>query len=95
MAKKNSFKKSDFFKVGAAVEWQWLGRAIEGQVKEIYFEPVVKMIKGKNIKRLGSPERPAYLVESKAGNLALKLHTELLPAGKHKKTGKNTPRMFS
>lgn len=65
------------YKVGSKIQWQWLGGVIKGTVKEVHLEPVTKTIKGKNIKRNGSPEKPAYLVESEAGNLALKLHTEL------------------
>ena len=57
--------------------WKWMGREIHGYVVEVYFGPVVKEIKGKYIKRNGSVEKPAYLVKSEAGNLALKLHTEL------------------
>lgn len=70
------------FKAGSKVTWQWLGNPIHGKVKEIFFEPIVKTIKGKNIKRNGSKEKPAYLVESDAGNLALKLHTELAAPAK-------------
>jgi len=65
------------FKKGAKVEWKWLGRKISGKVEEVFLEPVVKTIKGKRIKRNGSPEKPAYLVRSEADNLALKLETEL------------------
>lgn len=65
------------FKLGARVQWKWLGRPIGGRVEEIYVEPVVREIKGKRIKRNGSKEKPAYLVKSDAGNLALKLETEL------------------
>lgn len=67
------------FKRGGRVEWKWLGRPIVGIVEEIFKEPVVRTIKGKRIKRNGSPEKPAYLVKSEAGNLALKLETELAP----------------
>ncbi len=63
--------------VGDYVCWQWLGRKICGEVVAVYKEPITVEIKGKNIKRNGSPERPAYLVRSVAGNLALKLATEL------------------
>lgn len=66
------------FKVGSAVSWKWMGGIIEGSVEEIYLEPIVKKIKGKNIKRNGSIEKPAYFLRSKAGNLALKLQTELM-----------------
>lgn len=70
------------FKAGSKVTWQWLGNPIHGKVKEIYYESVIKTIKGKNIKRNGSKEKPAYLVESDAGNSALKLHTELKASAK-------------
>lgn len=65
------------FKTGDNVFWKWLGGKVKGQVEEIYLEPVIKEIKGKFIKRNGSPTKPAYLVKSEAGNLALKLETEL------------------
>ena len=65
------------FKTGSKVSWKWMGGIINGQIEEIYLEPTIKKIKGKNIKRNGSPEKPAYLVKSEAGNFALKLQTEL------------------
>ncbi len=65
------------FRVGSKVQWKWAGGIIEGIVKEVFKETVIKTIKGKKITRHGSPEKPAYLVESLAGNLALKLQTEL------------------
>jgi hypothetical protein len=66
------------FKKGARVQWKWLGGIVEGTVVESYLTPVVREIKGKKIKRNGSPEKPAYLVKSVAGNEALKLQTELM-----------------
>lgn len=65
-------------KVGAKIQWKWLGNIIDGKVEEVFMGPIEKEIKGKKIKRNGSVERPAYLVRSEAGNIALKLHTELL-----------------
>lgn len=65
------------FRKNQKVQWQWLGRPINGVVEEIYLESVTQEIKGKKITRHGSPEKPAYLVKSDAGNLALKLHSEL------------------
>lgn len=70
------------FEVGALVEWKWLGSVIDGVVEEIFFEPVTKIIKGKRIKRNGSVKVPAYLVRSVAGNIALKLQSELNPRSK-------------
>lgn len=76
------------FKLNQKVQWKWLGRAIDGTVEEIFFESVTKEIKGKKITRNGSKEKPAYLVKSEAGNLALKLHTELNEASKVAKKSK-------
>lgn len=81
------------FKVGAKVQWKWLGRAIDGVVKEVHFKSISKTIKGKSIKRNGSKEKPAYLVESVAGNLALKLQSELTAPSP--KSMRATPKMFS
>jgi hypothetical protein len=65
------------FKPNDPVSWKWYDGVINGVVVEAFLEPIVKEIKGKKIKRNGSPENPAYLVKSEAGNLALKLGTEL------------------
>lgn len=65
------------YKLNSKVQWKWMGCIIDGVVKEVHFEPVTRIIKGKKIKRNGTPEKPAYLVQSVAGNLALKLHSEL------------------
>jgi hypothetical protein len=65
-------------KVGQKVKWKWMGRFILGEVVEIHSEVTVKEIKGKLIKRNGSNENPAVLVKSNAGNLALKLQSELV-----------------
>jgi hypothetical protein len=82
---------SSKFSIGAKVQWQWLGRPILGVVEEIFFEPVTKSIKGKNIKRNGSKENPAYLFKSDAGNIALKLGAEL--QSRKETTGKK-PTLF-
>ena len=74
------------FKINAKVQWNWLGCSILGLVQKVYFEPVVKTIKSKNIKRNGSKDNPAYLVKSEAGNFALKLHSELKPRLKRSST---------
>ncbi len=69
------------FKMHTKVQWKWLGGLICGVVQEVHLSPTAKLLKGKLIKRNGSPENPAYLVRSDAGNFALKLQSELsLPA---------------
>lgn len=86
--------KNKFFKTGTAVQWKWLGRNIQGEVVEVFFKPVAKVIKEKTIKRNGSDENPAYYVQSEAGNFALKLHSELQVAETAKASGVK-PKMFS
>lgn len=86
--------KNPFFTIGQAVQWKWMGRYIDGSVLEIYHDPITINIKGKNIKRNGSAQKPAYLVESVAGNKALKLQSELLLPQKTN-TKRRTPTMFS
>lgn len=85
--------KTKAIKVGSKIQWKWLGKTISGEVVEVYKEKVTQVIKDKKIVRNGSPENPAYLVKSEAGNLALKLGTELVVAIKTKTNAK--PKMFS
>lgn len=85
--------QKNYYKVGSHVSWKWLGKSIKGKVKEVFFKPVVKTIKNKKIKRNGSDTNPAYLVESEAQNLALKLHSEL--SSIHLVNKKSSPKMFA
>ncbi|MCB0393674.1 MAG: DUF2945 domain-containing protein [Bdellovibrionales bacterium] len=85
---------SEHFKVGDRVAWKWMGRLIEGQVEEVFFEKTSKTIKGKIITRNGSTKVPAYLVKSEAGNLALKLQSELQKPESTSKSRRPRPRMF-
>lgn len=80
------------FKAGDPVSWKWLGRQIKGEVISAHLKSISKVIKGKTIKRNGSHENPAYVVESDAGNKALKLHSELTTIPNKNKL--KTPKMF-
>lgn len=80
------------FKKGSKIVWKWLGKSISGTVEDVFYDSITKTIKDKKITRHGSKEKPAYLVKSEAGNLALKLETELSPASNAK--NKSTPKMF-
>ncbi len=68
------------YEVGARIQWNWVGGVIQGKIEEVHMGPIEMVIKGSKIKRNGTVEKPAYLVRSEAGNLALKLHTELKEA---------------
>ena len=76
------------YKIKSQVSWKWISGLIHGEVEAIYLEKVTETIKGKKITRNGSKENPAYLVKSKAGNYALKLHSEL------QQTTASRPKMF-
>ncbi|MFZ4403732.1 MAG: DUF2945 domain-containing protein [Pseudobdellovibrionaceae bacterium] len=84
---KTKFKS---FAVDTPVQWKWMSGFVKGSVKEVYTTTVSKTLKGKVIKRNGSAENPAYLVQSVAGNFALKLQSELQLA-----TATQGPKMFS
>ena len=81
------------FKKSSKVQWKWLGRPISGTVEEVFKASVTKTIKGKKITRHGTEEKPAYLVKSEAGNLALKLESELV-SQKSKTASSVKPKMF-
>jgi len=81
------------FKVKESVQWKWAGGVVEGVVEKVFIATVKMEIKGKVITRHGTPTKPAYLVRSLAGNLALKLESELSapPATKSKATRRKRP----
>lgn len=82
------------FKKASKIQWQWLGKAIHGTVEEVFKTSITKTIKGKKITRHGSEEKPAYLVKSESGNLALKLETELRAQSPKKTSSAAKPKMF-
>jgi hypothetical protein len=92
---KSTLKNNQNYKIGQKIFWKWLGREIHGQITSIHMKPISKVIKNKTIKRNGSAENPAYIVESEAGNLALKLHSELFVATTTlTKSKRKSPKMF-
>lgn len=82
------------FKKKTPVQWKWAGGKVSGVVEEIFLESITKTIKGSKITRHGSPEKPAYLVRSEAGNIALKLQTELIEIPKVSKRAKASKPKF-
>ena len=63
---------------GETVHWNWYGKVIKGQVKEIYPEKTSIMSKGKYITRNGTKDNPAIVISHKSGNDVIKLASELL-----------------
>lgn len=51
------------FKKGDTVEWKYGTGKAEGEVTEVHTDDVSKTIKGKEIKRKGSREEPALVIQ--------------------------------
>ena len=64
-------------KNGAKVEWKWGNGTARGKVVETHTKPVERTIKGEKIKRNGSPDNPALLIEQEDGDQVLKLASEV------------------
>jgi hypothetical protein len=80
---------------GQIVMWKWAGGQVSGRVEKRIENSISMIIKGSKITRHGSPEKPAYLVRSNAGNLALKLATELfLPESEKPLSRAQRPQSF-
>lgn len=69
------------FGVGQQVTWTWGSGKGSGKIAERHEEDIERTIKGSKIKRNGSAEDPAYLIEQEDGDRVLKLGSELQAAG--------------
>ncbi len=65
------------YRKGTSVKWKFGSGYGHGKVKASHTEKVVRKIDGKEITRNGSPENPAYDIDSDHGHDVLKLHDEL------------------
>lgn len=71
-------------KTGDKVTWKWGNGTAEGTVKSVHTEPTSIKSNGSEIKRNGSADDPAVIIEQESGNDVLKLASEL------QKTDKNS-----
>ena len=62
---------------GTKVRWKWGNGYAEGKVKETHKSDVEKTIKGTHVKRNGSADDPALLIEQEDGTQVLKLQSEV------------------
>lgn len=65
------------FKTGQSVSWHYGSGTAHGKIAERFERRVSRTIKGKRIVRVGTSDNPAYLVEQKDGDRALKRGSEL------------------
>ncbi|MES2647620.1 MAG: DUF2945 domain-containing protein [Bacteroidota bacterium] len=71
-------------KKGDKVHWKWGAGEAEGTIKEKSEKPITRKIKGTEVKRKGSKEEPAYVLEQKDGGQVVKSGSELKKGGKKK-----------
>ncbi len=64
-------------RTGTTVRWASGNGTAAGTVTAIHPRPVIRRIGGVRVKRLGTPEDPAYEIERPDGTRALKLRSEL------------------
>jgi len=62
---------------GTKVTWQWGSGTAEGKVIQTFKETITKKIKGNEVKRKGSEEDKALLIEQEDGDKVLKLESEV------------------
>ncbi len=67
-------------RMGTTVSWNWGPSAAEGEVTEVHHEEVTRTTKGSEIKRNGSKDNPAYVIEQEDGTIVVKLRSEVEPA---------------
>ena len=62
---------------GDTVSWSWGGGRASGKVVEKHKDEVTKTIKGSEVKRNGTEDNPAILIEQDDGTQVLKLESEV------------------
>lgn len=62
---------------GTKVSWKWGNGTAEGKVKETFDKTITLTIKGNEVKRIGTPDNKALLIEQEDGDQVLKLTTEV------------------
>ncbi|WP_247237262.1 DUF2945 domain-containing protein [Telluribacter sp. SYSU D00476] len=62
---------------GTKVRWKWGNGHAEGKVMEVHKSDVERTIKGTHVKRNGSADDPALLIEQEDGTQVLKLQSEV------------------
>ena len=71
-------------KKGDKVHWNWGKSQAEGKIVEKSEKTVVKKIKGTEVKRKGSKEEPAHVIEQEGGKEVVKSESELKIGGKER-----------
>lgn len=64
-------------KKGDEVSWNWGDGTASGKITEVFTDEVTRTLKGSEVTRKASDDKPAYLIEQSDGDEVLKSCTEL------------------
>lgn len=64
-------------RTGSVVSWKWGSSRAQGKVVEVHHDDVSRTTKGATVKRKGSQDNPAYVIEQQDGTVVLKLQSEV------------------
>ena len=62
---------------GTTVSWKWGSSSAQGKVVEVHHEEITRTSKGSEIKRKGTDDNPAYVIEQQDGTIVVKLNSEV------------------
>jgi hypothetical protein len=62
---------------GTKVEWDWGNGTGTGKVTKVYTQKITLKIKGTEVTREASDDKPAYRIQQDDGDEVLKSHNEL------------------
>jgi len=72
-----AYRRGMSIRKGTEVSWSWGNGSATGTVTEVHHDTVERQIKGEKIKRKGSKDDPAYVIEQEDGTRVLKLKSEV------------------
>ncbi|MGB3377478.1 MAG: DUF2945 domain-containing protein [Allopontixanthobacter sediminis] len=72
--------KSNSYRSGQHVTWNWGNGTAKGQIAERFERKVTRTLKGSEVTRDGSDDNPAYLIKQEDGDEVLKLGSEISAA---------------
>ena len=62
---------------GTKLRWNWGNGTAEGKVEDSFTQDVTRTIKGNEVTRKASADKPAYLIKQDDGDIVLKSHSEV------------------
>ena len=65
------------FEIGDLVRWSWGSGTAEGEISERFTDDVTRTIKGTEVTRHASEDKPAYMIKQDDGDRVLKSHPEV------------------